>query len=115
VVRLQGPPFRKLSGHLDELSTYQLKIHLWLCRFAVVQGDPEEDPEKHTALVSEHLGPVISSLASHSRCFGFKSQPIHSCSCRGAVLFSSVHTCRCWCSTLKQVMTASFLASNQVG
>jgi hypothetical protein len=60
---LQGPPFRKLSDQLDELSTYQLKFHLWLCRFAVVQGDPEEDQERHTVLVSEYLGPVFSSIA----------------------------------------------------
>ena len=55
VDRLQGPPFRKLSNQVDTLSTYELKIHLWLCRFAVVQGDPEEDLEKQAVLVSEHL------------------------------------------------------------
>jgi len=55
VDRLQGPPFRKLSDQVDMLSTYELKIHLWLCRFAVVQGDPEEDLEKQEALVSDHL------------------------------------------------------------
>jgi len=55
VDRIQGPPFRKLSNQVDMLSTYELKIHLWLCRFAVVQGDPEEDLEKQAALVSEHL------------------------------------------------------------
>jgi hypothetical protein len=53
--RLQGPPFRKLDDQVDMLSTYELKVHLWLSRFAVVQGSPEEDLEKQAALVSKHL------------------------------------------------------------
>jgi hypothetical protein len=59
VGRLQGSPVSKLSDQLDNLTTYQLKMHLWLRRFALVRGDPEEDPEKQAALVSEHLVVVI--------------------------------------------------------
>lgn len=64
--RLQGDPVRKVCDQLDNLTTYQLKIHLWLRRFALVQGDPEEDLEKQAALVSEHLVPVSRNLALNS-------------------------------------------------
>ncbi|XP_021915507.1 uncharacterized protein LOC110827800 isoform X2 [Zootermopsis nevadensis] len=53
IIRLQGPPFRKLSDRLDDLSTYQLKMQFWLYRFSVVQGDVEENPERHMALKEE--------------------------------------------------------------
>jgi hypothetical protein len=62
--RSQGPPFRKLSDEVDMLSTYELKIHLWLSRFTLVQADPEDDlekQEKQAALVSEHL-PVKTAV-----------------------------------------------------
>jgi hypothetical protein len=74
--RLQGSPVRKLSDQLDKLTTYQLKIHLWLHRFALAQDDPEEDLEKQTSLVSEHLLPLGTNLALNSRVSGFDSWPI---------------------------------------
>jgi hypothetical protein len=61
---------------LDELTTYQLKLHLWLCRIAMVQGDLEEDLEKHMALVSKPLGPLVRTLTLYSRGCGLKSQPV---------------------------------------
>jgi hypothetical protein len=80
--RLQGNPVSKLSDQLDNLTTYQLKIHLWLHRFALVQGDPEEDLEKQAALVSEHVVPVGRNLAFNSRVSGFESWTIDQLSSR---------------------------------
>lgn len=73
--RLQGSPVKNLSDQLDNLTTYQLKIHLWLHRFALVHDGPEEDLEKQAALVSEHL-PLDTIPALNSRVSGFESWPI---------------------------------------
>jgi hypothetical protein len=44
--------------------------------FALVQGNPEEDPEKQAALVSEHLVSVGRNLALNSRVSEFESWSI---------------------------------------
>jgi hypothetical protein len=70
-VRLQGPPFPDVEKEQLELSSYHLKIRMWLCRFAVMQEDPEEDKERRNTIVSFNM----RSVRKVSDLFFFLRQP----------------------------------------
>ncbi|KAJ9574096.1 hypothetical protein L9F63_008510 [Diploptera punctata] len=61
VIRLQGPPFPDVEKEdIEQLNCYHLKIRMWLCRFAMMLEDPEEEAEKRNKVrrllkKAEHL------------------------------------------------------------